>query len=156
MLDMRCSAALGLVATVAAAGCAKDQPGMPLACTSTDAPGYERALRAAPRDVRLPGGVAISTCSRRVRGDADLQILGTTLSTVAEDLAVRVRATGDVAAARQLGYLTGAVTAGTGRGLGISAELARRVAVTASGVDAVSARVRRALRAGAAAGAARG
>lgn len=129
---------------------------MPAACTGTDAAGYERALRTAPGDVRLPGGVPISACAWRARTDADLQSLGLTLHTVAERLAVRTREERDADAALQLGYLTGAVGAGADRSNGINAEIARRVGVTGAGLDELSPAVGRALRRGVEAGAARG
>jgi hypothetical protein len=153
---MRCRAALGLVVALAAAGCASEEPRMPAACTSTGAGGYERALRAAPGDVRLPGGVPISACTRRARTDAELQTLGATVHLVAERLAARVRTARDAAAAGQLGYLTGAVAAGADRSNGISSELARRVGVAGSGLGELSPAVARALAQGATAGAARG
>jgi hypothetical protein len=156
MGSMRCRAALAFVAALAAAGCAKDEPRMPPACTGTDAAGYEEALRAAPGDVRLPGGVPISACPRGALTDADLQGLGLTLHTVAERLAVRARDDRDPDAARQLGYLAGAVGAGADRSNGISLELARRVGVTGTGLDEISPAVARALREGQRAGAARG
>jgi hypothetical protein len=132
MQPMRCPPALGLASALllalGAAACGKDEPRMPATCTTTDLAGYERALRAAPGAVRLPGDVPISTCLRRVRTDAQLQELGTVVHGVAEDLAGRADG-GDAAAAGQLGYLTGAVAAGARRSNGISAELARRVAI---------------------------
>jgi hypothetical protein len=155
MTAMRCPAALGLVLLVALAACGKDEPRMPATCTTTDRAGYERALSAAPGDVRLPGGVPISTCLRRVRTDAQLQELGTIVHAVAEDLALRADERGDADAARRLGYLSGAVAAGADRSNGISAELARRVAVTGTRLDDTPA-LARALAEGADAGAARG
>ncbi|HEU4977162.1 MAG TPA: hypothetical protein VFT50_18885 [Baekduia sp.] len=152
---MRCRAVLGLVVALAAGGCTKDEPRMPAACTGTDVAGWKRALHAAPDAVRLPGGVPISTCTRRVWTDAELQELGTTIHLVAEDLAARARR-GDVEAARRLGYLTGAVAAGAARSSGISSELARRVGVAGVGLGDGAPPVARALREGERAGAARG
>jgi hypothetical protein len=132
---MKYPSAVGLVLLVALAACGNDEPPMPATCTTTDQAGYERALRAAPGDVRLPGGVPISVCLRRVRTDAQLQELGAIVHEVAEHLAVRADRTGDVTAARQLGYLSGAVGAGAERSNGISAELARRVAIAGTRLD---------------------
>jgi hypothetical protein len=130
---------------------------MPSTCTDTDQAGYEQALRAAPGAVRLPGGVAISECLHRVRNDGELETLGATVNTVAEDLAARVREDGDVAAARELGYLGAAVDAGASHSAGIAEELARRVSVAATGLtDGAAPAVKRALTAGQAAGAAGG
>jgi hypothetical protein len=153
---MRCRAALGLAFVLALGACGKDEPTMPATCTDTDRAGYERALRAAPGDVRLPGGIPISVCLRRVRSDAQLQNLGVVVHAVAEDLAERVRGGRDAVAARQLGYLSGAVAVGAERSNGISAELARRVAVAGSGLAELSPRLARALAEGQDAGQARG
>jgi hypothetical protein len=153
---MRCCAALALGLALATAACTNDAPAMPNACTTTDQGGYERALRTAPGDVRLPGGVPISDCLRRVRTDGQLQTLGAVVHTVAESLADRVREDRDVAAARQLGYLSAAVDAGAARSNGISAELARRISVTGTGLSELSPAVAHALTEGQAAGADRG
>jgi len=128
---------------------------MPSSCVDTDRAGYERALKAVPRQVRLPGGVAISTCAERVRTDAELQNLGSVVHAVAEDLAGRARA-GDAQAAGALGYLSAAVASGAGRSNGIAAELSRRVETTGIGVVDGEAGVRRALQRGLAAGEAGG
>jgi hypothetical protein len=128
---------------------------MPSTCIDTDQAGYERALASAPRPVLLPGGVAISTCAERVRTDAELQNLGSVVHAVAEDLAVRARA-GDAVAARQLGFLSAAVSDGASRSNGISAELARRVENAGVGVRETSTAVARELDAGLVAGRARG
>jgi hypothetical protein len=119
---------------------------MPSACTDTDRAGYERALAGGASDgaVLLPGGVAISTCTRRVRTDAELQNLGSIVHSVAEDLAARAR-DGSVDAARSLGYLSAAVAAGSADSNGISAELSRRVENTGVGVREAGAPVSRAL-----------
>jgi hypothetical protein len=151
---MRCRAALAVVLGLTLGACTKEEPRMPSACTDTDRAGYERALASAPGAVRLPGGVAISTCAKRVRSDADLQNLGAVLHGVAEDLAGRARG-GDAAAARSLGYLSAAVAEGSGE-YGIAAELSRRIATTGVGLRDGSAAVARALDDGLAAGRARG
>lgn len=155
MQPMRCRAALtGLSSMVLVAACAQESPPMPTSCTTTDVSGYERALLRAPAEVRLPGGVAISECLRKVRTDAELQNLGATVHAVAEELAERAQSGSPTAAAR-LGYLSGAVSAGAAKSNGIAAELARRVeTATVRVVD--DAALARALRAGAVAGAARG
>lgn len=127
---------------------------MPSICIDTGREGYERALAAAPGDVRLGGDVPISTCTRRVRTDAELQNLGTIVHGVAEGLAERAR-DGDAVAALRLGYLVGAVGSGADRSGGIAAELSRRVENTttrAAGDPATD----RALARGAHAGRARG
>jgi hypothetical protein len=153
---MRFRAATVVAVTLLAAGCADTTPPMPSTCTDTDAAGYERALGAAPGAVRLPGGTPISECLWRVRTDAELQNLGAVVHTVAERLALRARDARDATAARQLGYLGAAVSAGAQHSNGVSAELARRVEVTATGLDELSPALGRALREGQAAGAQRG
>jgi hypothetical protein len=153
---MRCRAVLGVVVAFASGACGSAEPPMPTSCTDTDRAGYERALRATPGDVRLPGGVPISACLRRVRTDAELQNLGAIVHAVAEDLALRAREHHDPVAARRLGYLAGAVAAGAARSEGISAELARRVALTGSGLPELSPAIDRALAEGQRAGQARG
>jgi hypothetical protein len=148
------AAAVGLV--LCAGGCTKEPPAMPSACTDTSRDGYERALAAAPGAVRLPGGVAISSCTRRVRSDAELQNLGTVVHGVAESLAERAATRADADAALRLGYLVGAVGAGAERSSGIASELARRVESATSRVVDGPAEVAAALRRGGAAGRARG
>jgi hypothetical protein len=154
MTPMRSRVANGVLVALLVGGCAKDEPAMPSACTSTDAMGYERALRAAPATVRLPGGVAISECLRRVRSDGELQELGLVVHGVAERLALQARDGQDLVAARALGYLGGAAAVGAERSNGISAELARRIAATGVRLDAPA--LAAALREGQRAGAQRG
>jgi hypothetical protein len=149
---MRRSAALAAGLALALAACGTDAPAMPSTCTDTDQAGYATALRAAPGAVRLPGGIPISTCLERVRTDAALQNLGSVVHVVAERLATGAR-DGDVAAARELGYLNAAVAVGAAASNGISAELARRVSVTGSGLADAPPAVARALADGQAAGA---
>ena len=157
MARMRRLAALScLGAALLASACASSTPKMPATCTDTSRTGYERALRAAPGDVRLPGGTPISMCLRRAVSDGELQELGTVVHAVAEDLAARVRSAHDVTAARRLGYLSGAVAAGAERSNGVTAELARRVAVAGAGVTELSPALAQALREGERAGTARG
>jgi hypothetical protein len=155
MDPMRCRTALAVLvaaSSLVVVACS-DAPPMPSTCTDTDAAGYLRALRAAPGPVRLPGGVAISECTRRVLSDADLENLGTTVHAAAETLAGRA-GDGDATAALQLGYLTAAVDRGSGT-TGIAAELARRVQTAALAAGG-SATTKRALTRGADAGAATG
>jgi hypothetical protein len=141
---------LGLVV----GACGKGDPRMPSTCIDTDAAGYQHALAAAPGAVRLPGGVAISTCAARVRTDADLQNLGAIVHGVAESLATRARERHDLTAATRLGFLSAAVSTGAGE-FRIGAELARRVETATVSVAADPA-LGPALQRGAAAGRARG
>jgi hypothetical protein len=161
MVPMRCRAAVAV--SLALGACGQDAPPMPSTCTQTDAAGYERALTAAPSAVVLPGGTKISTCLNRVRTDADLQTLGAIVHAVAEHLVAQASAesgtsetgsAGAVAAARQYGFLTAAVSSGAGRSNGIAAELARRVETAGIGLrdNDVPAAVAHALDVGLAAG----
>jgi hypothetical protein len=152
MVAMRCRVAFAVSLVLALGGCTKEKPPMPGACVDTDRAGYERALAAAPRPVLLPGGVAISTCTKRVHSDAELQNLGTVMHGVAEDLSERARH-GDAQAATSLGYLTAAVAVGAAESNGIAAELARRIENAGVGVRDAGGAVERALAAGQAAGA---
>jgi hypothetical protein len=129
---------------------------MPTACIDTDRDGYERALADAPGAVVLPGATLISTCSRRVRTDAELQNLGSTVHALAEELAARARDDGDARAALQLGFLSAAVSRGASHSNGIASELGRRVETAGAGVRERSPAVARALDEGLAAGAAHG
>jgi hypothetical protein len=147
------ASAVGLA--LAAAACTKEPPPMPRACVDTPEDGYERALAGAPGAVVLPGGVRISTCTRRVRTDADLQNLGAVIHRVAETLAERAR-DGDARAALELGYLAGAVGAGAERSSGIASELARRIETAGAGLVDGDAAVRAALARGTTTGRARG
>jgi hypothetical protein len=155
---MRRTAAVAAVSLtslgLAVGACTKGDPRMPSTCIDTDGAGYERALAAAPGPVRLPGGVAISTCAARVRTDAELQNLGAIVHGVAETLATRARDRHDAGAATRLGFLSAAVSTGAGE-FGLGAELARRVE-TATVSVAADAALGPALRRGAAAGRARG
>jgi hypothetical protein len=146
---------LALAPALALGACTQEKPRMPGTCIDSGRDGYVRALAAVPGAVRLPGGVAISECLRKVRTDAELQNLGTVVHAVAEELAGRAD-DGDAQAARQFGYLTAAVSVGAGRSGGISAELARRVETAGTSVRAARGAVARALDEGLAAGAERG
>jgi hypothetical protein len=153
---MRCRAALAVSLALAFGACTKDAPPLPSACIDTDRDGYERALAAAPGEVVLPGGTLISTCLRRVRTDADLQTLGVTVHSVAEELATRARDEDDANAALALGFFSAAVARGAARSSGISSELARRVQTAGTGLREHSSAMARALDEGLAAGAAHG
>jgi hypothetical protein len=161
MAPMRRLAALALLAApaitaVAAAGCGTQYVPMPATCTDTNAAGYARALRAAPADVRLPGGTRISECLHRVRDDAELQNLGAILFRTAERQATLARERRDPGAALRLGYLAGAVHAGAGGTAGgPGAELVNRIDRPAASLLDGGA-LERAVRRGIAAGEARG
>jgi hypothetical protein len=98
-----------LLAVAALAGCGEEDPPLDFACTS-GAEAVERALEAAPGDVRLAGGVQLSTCVRNARSDAELQNVGAVLTGAAEHL--EEAAPRDARAALQLGFLIGAARRG--------------------------------------------
>jgi hypothetical protein len=122
----RLTLALLVVATVA--GCSRDEaPPLPVACT--DGPqAIGAALQAAPGEVRLEDGTALSECVERARSDADLQTLGLTLTRVAEDLKVD----GD---AVRLGYLIGAARRGAPGDSSVQLELVRRLERSGARLD---------------------
>lgn len=110
--------ALALVAV----GCGGERSRLPPSCS--DGPGpVLRALAAAPGPVALPDGTRLSECVAQAGDDAELQLLGFTLTPVADRLSERATR----AAAVQLGYLVGAVRRGSARSNGIHAELVRRI-----------------------------
>jgi hypothetical protein len=139
-----------LIATLAAAsaGCkASDDPPPPGCAAPVQR--IERALERAPGNVALDVGARLSDCVRKVRTDAELQDLGTTLTTVAHHLAQR--ASKESHAALALGYLVGAAQRGAAHSPGIPAELVHRLqsmaaVVQRAGVGAAA--LRRGLAAG--------
>jgi hypothetical protein len=117
-----------LVLGLAACGSAEESktPGACLAGPSH----YAGALKRAPGDVRLPGGVAISDCLVRNQQTGDLTNVGSYLLRVATQLNVQARR--DAAAPTvQLGYLVGAVARGAANTGGIHSELQRRIEAAA-------------------------
>ena len=148
-------ARLAAVVALAVSGCGEDVPALPIACTEGEAE-VQRALEAAPGDVRLEDGTRLSTCVERARNDAQLASMGLLLTAVAEDLGARARDTRSPELAQRLGFLAGAVQRGSDETNGIQAELARRVARAAVKLDGSGAAVQRALVAGTRAGLAGG
>jgi hypothetical protein len=107
------------------AGCS-DVETPPLAGSCTEGPRHvERALRAAPRAVRLADGTPLSACVGRATTDAELQNVGLVLTETAEDL--EARAPDEAPAALQLGYLIGAARRGAPGDSSLQAELVRRL-----------------------------
>jgi hypothetical protein len=113
---------VGLVAILA--GCGEREATLADACTDPPAT-VVTALASAPRDVALEGGVKLSECVSRATEAAQLQNVGSILSTAGSALVRRART--DARAAVQLGYLVGAVEKGaTGTG-GFQDELVFRM-----------------------------
>src|SRR5947207_9798751 len=141
-----------LVIAVAAAlvGCGGNGPeSLPAACTAGPGP-IEKALAAAPAQVRV-GGVPLSHCFTRDASADDVQIVGTNLLAVAQQLSDEAAPDPEGAAALRLGYLVGASRRGATRN-GLAAELVRRLEQKGARLPAPSSAYRRGLRAGLAKG----
>jgi hypothetical protein len=141
-----------LLVVAALAGCGEEDPPLDFACTS-GAEAVERALAAAPGDVRLTGGVPLSTCVRNARSDAELQNVGAVLTGAAEHL--EEAAPRDAEAALQLGFLIGAARRGGDSANGVQAELIRRLERSGA-LDGATPAAKAALARGLAAGEERG
>lgn len=109
------------------AGCSKQEPeSLPAACA--DAGALQRALAAAPAEVRLDGR-PLSRCLPKDADGADVQQAGITFTQVAGRLADRRDAV-------RLGYLLGAARRGAKRSqVGVYSELLRRLEVELNAVD---------------------
>jgi hypothetical protein len=153
-MAVRRSAAL-IVAALSLAGCSKQGDATPVAPACLDgAPVVARALGDAPGEVRLEDGTALSACIETASTAADLQTVGGSFTSVAEDLEERAFAK-DARAALELGYLVGAARRGAGDATALQAELVRRLERSAD-VDGASPAVAGAIARGMAAGEARG
>ena len=118
-------AAAALLAAVAVAGCSRSEGATPSPECTVGAPEVAKALGAAPGDVRLVDGTALSECVRRAESESDLQNIGLVLTRVAEDLEDRARTT--PRAALELGYLIGAARRGAPSDSSLQAELVYRL-----------------------------
>jgi hypothetical protein len=117
-----CWAWVGLVAVLAA--CGEEKADLADACTDPPAK-VLTALASAPHSVALQGGTKVSDCVAKAKDAAQLQNVGSILSTAGATLVRRARTDAD--AAVQLGYLVGAVEKGaTGTG-GFQDELVFRM-----------------------------
>jgi len=148
----RIAAVTALHAVLALAGCGEQKDGVPAACS--DGPQViSRALERAPAPVTLGEQTRLSTCISRARTDAELQTIGSSLLSVADQLAARA-GTDEVAALR-LGYLVGATRRGVRASPGLAVQMGRRVEQSTR-MDGASAAARAALRRGLQAGEASG
>jgi hypothetical protein len=141
-----------LVVVVVLAGCGGDDgpihvTNLPAECAG-DFGGLVKALGAAPGRV-LVSGEPISDCFTLKEDAADLQALGTSLLTAAQQLGDR--AASDPDAALRLGYLVGAARRGSQRN-GVAAELVRRLEGETDRLGANTSAYHRGLRAGLAQG----
>jgi hypothetical protein len=120
-----------LVACVfAVLGCGSQDDSTPVACLE-GAPAYEKALQAAPDEVRLSGETPISDCLAENQQAGDLAQVGEAMVETATKLNAEGRADPDADAALQLGYLLGAAQRGGARSEGIHSDLVRRLTVAA-------------------------
>ena len=130
-------------------GCGEEEvPPVAGSCTGEPA-AVVTALAAAPGAVELPDGATISGCVKNAREAAELQNVGVTFSSAAEDLEARA-IDGDTDAAVQLGYLVGAASTGAKTTGGVAAELVHRLERSAGfdGTAAVDAALEEGVRAG--------
>ena len=143
---MRIVLVLGLLAL---AGCGSDRSeSLPAACTEGPA-AVMKALASAPAAVTIDG-TPISRCFNRDAPGDDVQVVGTTLLSAAQQLGDRAR-DGDEQAALQLGYLVGAARKGAKRN-GLAAEMIRRLDAETTGLGGGRTAYKRGLRAGSARG----
>jgi hypothetical protein len=121
-----------LLATVGliAAGCGSQDDSTPVACLE-GAAAYERALEAAPGEVRLEGDTPISDCLTRNQAAGELAQVGEALVETATGLNAEAREDPGGEASVRLGYLLGAVERGSEQSEGIHADLVRRLIVAA-------------------------
>lgn len=120
---------LGVCLVAVLAGCGSQDDSTPVACLEAAAV-YEKALEAAPGEVRLAGETPISDCLAPNQTAGDLARVGEATVEAATDLNAAAR-TGDGEAAVQLGYLLGAAERGSEESEGIHSDLVRRLTVAA-------------------------
>jgi hypothetical protein len=97
----------------------------PTACLDGPAT-YMSALQAAPGQVRLGSGTAISACFGATQEAGELANVGQTVIRVATRLNAKARRDPGGEDAVRLGYLAGAVHEGTSHAAGADADLVRR------------------------------
>jgi hypothetical protein len=122
---------VGALAVLALGACGAREP-LPSACVEARPGDVLRSLQHAPHRVALHEGTPISRCVERAVGDAELQVVGATLTATADRLARRIAESDSVAF--QLGFLMGAVERGAGRSNGVQGELSARIG-QAAGLD---------------------
>ena len=112
------------------AGCGRGEPTTPDACF--EGPGaYERALAAAPGEVRVGGETLISECLAERQQGGELAQVGEALVQAATRLNAEAREDPGAQANLELGYLLGAAKRGAEETQGIHSELLRRLEVAA-------------------------
>jgi hypothetical protein len=115
---------------VIASGCGDQDDSTPVACLE-GAAAYERALAAAPGEVRLDGETPISDCLAPNQTAGDLARVGEAMVEVATELNAQAREEDGGDAALRLGYLLGAAERGSEESEGIHSDLVRRLTVAA-------------------------
>lgn len=114
-----------------ASGCGSQDASTPAACLEGPR-AFAQALKAAPEEVRLDGGTAISECLTQHQKAGDLGRVGEAMVLTATHLNIASRAEPEGDAAVQLGYLIGAVRRGAQDTEGIHSDLIRRLTVAAN------------------------
>jgi hypothetical protein len=123
-LHVRWLSLVCLATTLGSSACATTEP-IPQSCLDARPGEILQALSHAPRDVALQDGTSLSTCVALATSEAELQVVGTTLTDVATRLAQRLEASEQ--AAYRLGFLIGATERGAGRTAGLQDELRTRI-----------------------------
>jgi hypothetical protein len=121
----RSLASVALLVTVAGCGSGGERA-TPVACLAP-ADRYLSALRAAPGEVRLEGGTAVSECLGAGQGAGELADVGQAMIEAATRLNARARRDPGGPSTVMLGYLAGAVHEGASRASGAAADLVRRL-----------------------------
>jgi hypothetical protein len=121
---------LATLAGALAAGCGSQDDSTPVACLE-GATAYEKALEAAPGEVRLQGETPISDCLAPNQQAGDLARVGEATVETATALNAEARADSGSDAALRLGYLLGAAERGSEESEGIHSDLVRRLTVAA-------------------------
>ncbi len=86
-----------------------------------------RALRSAPREVRLDGRTPLSECFKQAANEADVQSIGHHFVSATQELGDEVRRAPRSHAAVRLGYLLAAVRRGARTDTGVHFETTRRI-----------------------------
>jgi len=121
---------MGACLVAVLAGCGDQDDSTPVACLE-GAAAYQRALQAAPGEVRLDGETPISDCLAPNQAAGELTQVGEALLETATALNAEARAEPGGAANIQLGYLLGAAQRGAEESEGIHTDLVRRLVVAA-------------------------